>query len=68
MYIYITTSIEQVYLQQTRYLRSQMYSQSHKNMNMTLGSAVGGSLLFLMPAMMTGVITYLKKLKESSVF
>ena len=45
-----------------------MYTQKDKNINMTLGIAVGGSLLFLMLAIIIGIVAYLKKLKERSVF
>ena len=65
---YITISIEQQHVRQMQYLNSQMYTQKDKNMNMTLGIAVGSSLLFLMLAIIIGIVAYLKKLKERSVF
>ena len=65
---YVTIAIEQQQVRRTQYLNSQMYTQKDKNMNMTLGIAIGGSLFFLMLAIVIGIVAYLKKMKERSVF
>ena len=56
---YITVTIEQQQVRQMPYLNSQMYNDKDKNMNMTLGIAIGGSLFFLMLVIVIGVVAYL---------
>ena len=58
---YITVTIEQQQVRQMPYLNYQIYTEKDKNMNMTLGIAIGGSLFFLMLAIVIGVVAYLKK-------
>ena len=64
---YVTIAIEQQQVRRTQYLNSQMYTQKDKNMNMTLGIAIGGSLFFLMLAIVIGIVAYLKKIRKRSV-